>query len=98
MGKRAFPPLPALYAVLFCCLFTGVLEAQPANDLCLGAEVLAPGSGIPAEAEGSTADGATGDDEDAACGPSDSPESGTASWEPVAPFTPRPAAATSTRA
>ena len=73
MGKRAFPPLPALYAVLFCCLFTGVLEAQPANDLCLDAEVLAPGSGIPAEAEGSTADGATGDDEDAACGPSDSP-------------------------
>ena len=52
---------------------TGAAFAQPANDLCPDAEVLAPQSGIPATAEGSTADGATGGDEDAACGTSDSP-------------------------
>jgi hypothetical protein len=73
MGKRAFPPLPALYAVLFCCLFTGVLEAQPFNDLCDDAELLLFDDSPRVMIDGDTADGATDDPENDTCGNSSAP-------------------------
>ena len=50
----------ALYLYTLCLFFlaagypAGAAFAQPANDLCPDAEVLAPQSGVPAMAEGST--------------------------------------------
>ena len=73
MGKRVLPPLPALYTVLFCCLFTGVLEAQPFNDLCDDAELLLFDDSPTVTIDGDTADGATDDPENDTCGNSSAP-------------------------
>ena len=73
MGTRALSTLALSCALLACCLSTGFLSAQPANDLCLDAELIVVESGVPFDTEGDTSAGATDGAEDANCGPSASP-------------------------
>lgn len=63
------------------CVFCGIvlafgtsgLFAQPANDICTEAEIVGLVAGLEVTVSGSTADGAEGDPESAACGASTAP-------------------------